>query len=306
MKFQYNRFLDPSRLASVLALVIGVMHPVGLLISTGSAQVTANVTGEIEVVAMPPSLLGGVFTNQTYIRLMHEGIGTVTAGMPGFQADGAYHNPALGVGQPADATFANAIVTPYAGPGLPAVGTGVYSILLHFDPNLGGLPLNLAQGIARTGTITFNRQILGVYVTSGALNATDAIFGSGTVYPTSTGRDMEFNYDGDFFSIASNRYELSVTMFVHNGGIFDEMRIILATNTPPVVAPMLSEPAWQDGVFQLSVPTLSGKLYTMEFTDQLPGTNWTDVQSVNGDDTVRVLTDSTATNQQRFYRVRME
>lgn len=294
-----NRDQEFRRLSAVLAFLL-------FTVVTSLAQITAIIAGEIEAVATPPSLLGGVFTNQARIRLMHEGSGVVTAGMPGFPADGAYHNPALGVGQPADATFANAIVTPYAGPGLPAAGTQAYSVLLHFDPNLSGLPLNLAQGIARTGTVTFNRRILGVYVTSSALNATDSIFGSGTVYPTSTGRDMEFNYAGDAFSIDPGRYELSVTMFVHNGGVFDEMRIILELDSVSTSNPVLSEPAYQDGVFQVSVPTLSGKLYTLEFTDQLPATNWTDVQTVSGDDSVRVLMDSSATNTERYYRVRME
>jgi hypothetical protein len=70
--------------------------------------------------------------------------------------------------------------------------------------------------------------------------------------------------------------------------------------------PMVNEPAYQNGVFQVSVPTLTGKFYTLEFTGQFPATNWTDVQSVSGDDSVRVLTDSSATNSQRYYRVRME
>ncbi len=87
-----------------------------------------------------------------------------------------------------------------------------------------------------------------------------------------------------------------------------------ATNGSPVnlvvstgaTIPVVSEPVYQDGVFQLSVSTLSGRSYILEFTDQLPATNWIDVQSVPGDDTMHVLTDSTATNQQRYYRVRME
>ena len=70
--------------------------------------------------------------------------------------------------------------------------------------------------------------------------------------------------------------------------------------------PVVSKAAYQDGVFQLSVPTLSGRLYILEFTDQLPATNWTDVQSASGNGTVRFLTDSSATNHQRYYRVRME
>ncbi len=70
--------------------------------------------------------------------------------------------------------------------------------------------------------------------------------------------------------------------------------------------PLAGEPIYSAGVFQLSVPTLTGKTYTLEFSEQLPGTNWMQVQSLSGDDTVKVLMDSSATNLQRYYRVRMD
>ncbi len=67
--------------------------------------------------------------------------------------------------------------------------------------------------------------------------------------------------------------------------------------------PQASEVSYQNGEFQVSVPTLSGPTYTLQFIDQLPGTNWTDLQSVSGDGTLKVLIDTSATNGQRFYRV---
>ena len=194
-------------------------------------QIVTGISGEIEIVDMPSNLNGGQFTSQTHIRLMFEGAGTVTDGMPDFLYDGAYHDPNLGIPPGIDNTFGNAITTPYSGPGLPAVGTEVYSVFMHFDPDLSGVPFNLNEGIGLTGTITFDRPILGVYVTSGALNTTDNIFTpSGVTFSSSIGRDMEFNYDGDQYSISQDRYELSLTMFCHNGGVLDEMRIILETN----------------------------------------------------------------------------
>ena len=66
--------------------------------------------------------------------------------MPSFNYDGAYHDPNLPIVN-GDNTFGNAITTPYDGPGLPAVGTEVYSILMHFDPDLSGVPFNLNEGI---------------------------------------------------------------------------------------------------------------------------------------------------------------
>jgi hypothetical protein len=71
-----------------------------------------------------------------------------------------------------------------------------------------------------------------------------------------------------------------------------------------VTVPLVSEVNCQDGVFQVSVPTLNGTLYTLQFIDDLTGTNnWTDLQSLSGDGTLRVLIDTSATNAQRFYRV---
>ena len=58
-----------------------------------------------------------------------------------------------------------------------------------------------------------------------------------------------------------------------------------ATNGTPVdlvvstgaTIPVVGEPVFQGGEFRVSVPTLSGRLYILEFADQLPATNWADV-----------------------------
>ncbi len=215
----------------VMSLVVGVpMSPVSAAISAGEG--VTGVSGEIEVVDLAPDLNSGVEVSPTHIELMPEGRGSVTAGMPSFPFDGAIHDPALGTGAEPN-TFANAITTPYSGPGLPPAGTEVVSVLLHFDPDLSGLPFSLVQGIARSATVSFDRPVLGVYVTSAALDATDEIFSPATAFSTLGGHDMEFNYDGDSYAISPDRHELAVTMFGHNGGVFDEMRIILPAVTEP-------------------------------------------------------------------------
>jgi hypothetical protein len=230
MGFQGKAACSRARRAGAVGLVLAIS--VAVFVPVKSEAQVVGVSDQIEVVTLPPSLLGGIFTSQTHIRLMHEGTGIVTSDMPGFAYDGAYHNPGLPT-VPGDSTFGNAITTPYSGPGLPAAGTEVYSILLHFDPNISGLPFSLTQGMAQSGSISFDRPILGVYVTSEALNATDSIFSPGGIsYPTSPGRDMEFNYAGDQYSISPDRHELALTMFVHNGGVFDQMRIVLSANPP--------------------------------------------------------------------------
>jgi hypothetical protein len=57
------------------------------------------------------------------------------------------------------------------------------------------------------------------------------------------------------------------------------------------------------GMFQLSVPTEKGRSYTLESADALTPAKWTALPTMAGDGTVMVLTDLTATNRQRFYRV---
>lgn len=217
------------------------------------AQSVAHLEGEIEVAALPQSLLSGQFVSQARIRLLDEGTATVAAGMPAFAYDGAIHDPSRPVVS-GDDTFGNALTAAYAGPGLPAVGTTVHAMLLHFDPNLAGLPFSLTQGIARSASITFDRPILGVYVTSQALIATDAIFAHGGVaYSTDAARDMEFNYDGDAYSVSPDRSTLSLTMYGHNGGRFDEARVVLAAAQPTEV-PALPGLGWVILGMGLAVP----------------------------------------------------
>jgi hypothetical protein len=75
-----------------------------------------------------------------------------------------------------------------------------------------------------------------------------------------------------------------------------------------VVGPgvLVSNAAYADGVFHLSVPTEKGHSYILEFSDALAPAKWTALPAVLGDGTVTVLEDRSATNQQRFYRVHVQ
>jgi hypothetical protein len=74
-----------------------------------------------------------------------------------------------------------------------------------------------------------------------------------------------------------------------------------------VVGPrvMFSNSVYADGQFRLSVATEKGRSYTLEFTDSLNPAKWTALPAVAGEGTTTVLADPAATNQQRFYRVRV-
>jgi uncharacterized protein (TIGR03790 family) len=60
----------------------------------------------------------------------------------------------------------------------------------------------------------------------------------------------------------------------------------------------------QDGVFRLSVLTEPGWGYFLEYSDTIPATNWISLSAVAGDGSIKTLSDPTATNHSRYYRVR--
>ena len=56
--------------------------------------------------------------------------------------------------------------------------------------------------------------------------------------------------------------------------------------------------------FAVSVPTLNGKTYTLEFKDSLSDPVWTSGAADLGDGITQTLVDANATGSRRFYRVR--
>jgi hypothetical protein len=71
----------------------------------------------------------------------------------------------------------------------------------------------------------------------------------------------------------------------------------------PVLPPVLLNPSLQGTVFSVSVQTLNGKHYVLEYKTSLSSTTWTALAPVPGDGSLQVLTDPNATGPQRFYRV---
>ena len=74
-----------------------------------------------------------------------------------------------------------------------------------------------------------------------------------------------------------------------------------------IVAPphrlLLANPRWQNGAFTVSVPTLAGKSYQLQYKTGLFDSAWTSLPAVTGTGSMLTLTDSTAAVGQRFYRV---
>jgi hypothetical protein len=83
-----------------------------------------------------------------------------------------------------------------------------------------------------------------------------------------------------------------------------DFSLALVGDAPPVVRVPLVSPSWNAGVFSVSVPTQSGRVYRLEYKSSLADANWIALPLVAGNGGARQLTDSTATGAQRFYRVR--
>jgi hypothetical protein len=52
------------------------------------------------------------------------------------------------------------------------------------------------------------------------------------------------------------------------------------------------------------MPTRSGKVYALEYLDSITDTNWQTLPLAAGNGAIKTLMDSTATNAQRYFRVR--
>jgi hypothetical protein len=84
----------------------------------------------------------------------------------------------------------------------------------------------------------------------------------------------------------------------------DYSSLALLGNASPTPQVLMSNPAWVSGGFSVSLPTQSGRVYRFEYKTSLADSNWTALPLAAGNGGALTLTDPTATNLQRFYRVR--
>jgi alpha-tubulin suppressor-like RCC1 family protein len=74
-----------------------------------------------------------------------------------------------------------------------------------------------------------------------------------------------------------------------------------------VLAPLeLINPTWSGNSFSVSLQSQNGVSYTLQSSDLLSPANWTPIQSSNGTGGVLILTDSSVSGGQRFYRVQLK
>jgi hypothetical protein len=80
--------------------------------------------------------------------------------------------------------------------------------------------------------------------------------------------------------------------------------IALVGSSPPVVSASIQNPTLSGNSFSFSIPSQSGRIYALEYKNNITDPTWTPLPLVAGNGANLVMTDTTATNSQRFYRVR--
>lgn len=77
----------------------------------------------------------------------------------------------------------------------------------------------------------------------------------------------------------------------------------LIGNGPPATRAYLSNPKFDANSLNISLPSQSGRVYVLQFKKSLSDANWTSLALIPGTGRTLTLTDLSATNSQRLYRV---
>ena len=86
-----------------------------------------------------------------------------------------------------------------------------------------------------------------------------------------------------------------------SAGQYDSLALI--GSAPPFLDVPLSNPTAGTNSFSVSLPTQSGKVYVLQYKGSLTYSNWTALPLNAGNGETIIVTDTSATNSQRFYRV---
>jgi PKD repeat protein len=206
-------------------------------------------------------------------------------------------------------------INTYANPGtynvkLTAINGGVSNVLVRTNyivaiapAQLIVMPASLDFGLIQTGTSTEAALIVsnaGVAV----LNGTAAISGgpfaalSGAAYSLaqSTATNLVVRFVPTSEGVFSN-----LIVFNSTGGVSTNPLVGRATGQPVIVLLTLN-----DSDFAFSFDTVPGLDYSVQYKASLDDAVWQTLQSVAGDGTRKVITNSVSVTERRFYQLRVE
>jgi len=85
---------------------------------------------------------------------------------------------------------------------------------------------------------------------------------------------------------------------------WDFHNLALVASGPPAMHASLLSPTWTPASFSVMLPTQSGRVYRLEYTDALGNGDWQPLPLAAGNGSMLTLTDPTPNSSARFYRVR--
>lgn len=185
------------------------------------AGIVGTPTGSVAQTAAPPSVRDQAIRSDTEISLFVE-------------RQGVFLPQALNFNVTAPTT-APAATTLGTTPGVLPAGTHVDSYFIHLQ-SLTGTP---EVPVLLSGSITFDREVLGIAIFNIQLNQSDTILGlPGTLYPTGGERELDISIGGivgvggnDNITLSEDRR--TVTLNFGNIGGGDQLRIVTASVPEP-------------------------------------------------------------------------
>ena len=264
----YGQIHVPAGLAGVIGIAAGTWHSVALR-TNGTVSVWGdNSFGQTN---QPPGLTNvtAVAAGGNHTLALKAG-GTVVAWGENTDAEGN------NVGQS---------IVPWGLTGVVAIGAGEYhSLAVKGDGTV------VAWGDNSEGQCSVPLGLTNVVAVAGGGGHSVALKADGTV--VAWGADW------------NGQCDLPLTLPPAVGIAAGEYHTAVLLEDNPPVLPRLLNPAWEGSQFSALLQTLNRKNYALEFVDSLATTNWTGLCTNAGNGALKMLTDSTATGAQRFYRVR--
>ena len=127
---------------------------------------------------------------------------------------------------------------------------------------------------------------------------------------TGFNHSLALRSDGTLVGWGDNSYNqislaasLTNVNYIAAGGNFS---VALFGATQPVVPPKMFKPALSNNIVAISVSTIRGAAYMLEFNNSLQDANWTMRPPTPGDDTVKSIIDPSGRAEERFYRLRVD
>jgi hypothetical protein len=115
--------------------------------------------------------------------------------------------------------------------------------------------------------------------------------------------DTTFPYEVTITNLAAGAYTLAAVATDNLNATATNTISITVNDPPPPPVQITVNPIFQQGAFGFSFLTQTGFTYVVEFTTNLSPVNWLTLTNFIGDGSVAHVTDSTATNSGRYYRV---